>query len=237
MFNKLQMPIDEGLVITQTLFDALSIADDQPLLFTLRDNQFEPTPAQVALAKEIILEYLEHAEVDAAILQDIASILQYMLYEFDTLAKYGEGTEAENICYIAVMYGVHWGKHTEEILNKYIELFGCMTDDNTDNMTADKQTGLLKEVADWALCGIDSSNEEGMLEQLGVNINIALELDNEAYEAMADILDGDCASDYNPSFIYIVANNEIHKFLLGGPQATAICCFIDHIAEENGYDL
>lgn len=84
-----------------------------------------------------------------------------------------------------------------------------------------------EEMKNWEPLGIDSTNEEGMLEQMNVNVGIALNEDNRRHEA----------GEYEPQFIYIAVNDEIHKFLLGGPQVAGLDAFIEMICKENGYNL
>lgn len=88
------------------------------------------------------------------------------------------------------------------------------------------------EMNNWTPVAFSSTNEEGMLEQLNVNAGIALDTDNDRHEAA---MDG--GPEYVPSFIYITVNDEVHKFILGGPQGAGLCAFIKTISEENGYML
>ncbi len=81
---------------------------------------------------------------------------------------------------------------------------------------------------DWKLIGLDDTNEEGIVEQLGVNMNIALTAQFDKYEK----------NDPEPdSFIYIVINNEVHPFITGGPQVQALDDFIHSLIREQDYDI
>lgn len=87
-----------------------------------------------------------------------------------------------------------------------------------------------EEMKDWEPSGIDSTNEEGMLEQLGVSMNIALGKFNENLEAVEDPMNAE------PEFFYIVAANIVHKFVIGGPQIQAMDDFIASLSEEQDYE-
>ena len=88
------------------------------------------------------------------------------------------------------------------------------------------------EMKFWTPAGIQDTNEEGMLEQLNVNVGIALEADNEMYEAS-----NEGGPEYEETFFYIVVNDEVFKFILGGPQVAGLDAFIETISEENGCEL
>lgn len=75
----------------------------------------------------------------------------------------------------------------------------------------------------------DVQNEEAMLKELQSNIGIALDNQNDRFEDGVDDIEYD--------HITIIVNKVAHRFVLGGPQTSGLACFMENIAEENGYDL
>lgn len=84
-----------------------------------------------------------------------------------------------------------------------------------------------EEMKNWEPVDINSRDEEAMLHELNRNVELALEEDNDRFEA----------NEYEPQFIYITVFDKVHKFLVGGPQVAGIDAFIEMISEENGHEL
>ena len=124
--NKREMPIMDARMIAQTLQAAASMADEHSVMFPLRAKRVTPTAAQAAFAREVIYNYLNNDIIDEADLPYLATVLSYMQFELETLARYNVGDAQDPLDYIARTHGILWTETFSKTLLKYSRLFsGC----------------------------------------------------------------------------------------------------------------
>lgn len=121
--DKKDLPLVDAQKIVQTLHAALSIADESPLLYMLPENADRPTPAQVAMAKEVILDYLGAEYPEESNYELIGHILDYMHFEFETLAGYLTKDREDNLSYIMRTYGLNWTPDFASTILQYADIF------------------------------------------------------------------------------------------------------------------
>lgn len=135
-FSKL--PLKDAMVLRQTLSAAMASAKSLPVMFCLHANDGSPTPAQAALAEEILSEVLNGWTVSDEDSELIEGCLIFMLDNFKVLAAddlVAEGMNGKE--YVQRMYGIDFTKEFEDILAKYCRSFNHRTIIHTYNLTLD----------------------------------------------------------------------------------------------------
>ena len=124
----MELPIEECVVLTQTLQAALASSRALPVMFNLREDIGEPSPGQIIYQEEILSDALNNWVIRDEFTKDIAECLYFMLDEFDMFLadKHITVDRGNKIVpgyeYILRTFGIEYTKDFRSILAKYAEL-------------------------------------------------------------------------------------------------------------------